>query len=164
MKVGGECAANADCQSDICDLGTKACAGPVPEDGGFHGPFDVTIDTGDVGGPSAGLAFTLALIDDLTPGDLTGGGDVAVTGTIAGDGTVGPVGGTGQKAAAVRDEGITLFIVPTQDYEEAVARAGDDLQVVPVDNVDEALDALRERGGNVDDLPPPGEAAAAATG
>ncbi len=130
----------------------------------YEFPFDVTIDTGDVGGPSAGLAFTLALIDDLTPGDLTGGGEVAVTGTISGDGTVGPVGGTGQKAAAVRDEGITLFIVPTQDYEEAVARAGDDLQVVPVDNVDEALDALRERGGNVDDLPPPGEAAAATTG
>ena len=67
---------------------------------------------------------------------------MAVTGTIAGDGTVGPVGGTGQKAAAVRDEGHQLFIVPAHDYEEAVARAGDDLKVVPVDNVDEALDAL----------------------
>jgi Lon-like protease len=127
-------------------------------------PVDVTIDTGDVGGPSAGLAFTLALLDDLTPGDLTGGDDVAVTGTIAGDGSVGPVGGTGQKAAAVRDEGIDLFLVPTADYEAAVARAGDDLEVVAVDTIDEALAALGERGGNVDELPERGETAAAPTG
>jgi PDZ domain-containing protein len=116
-------------------------------------PVDVEIDTGDVGGPSAGLAFTLAIIDDLTPGDLTGGTDVAVTGTISGDGTVGPVGGTGQKAAAVRDAGMTLFLVPSDDYQAAVDHAGDDLEVVAVDTLDEALVALGERGGNVDDLP-----------
>jgi PDZ domain-containing protein len=123
-------------------------------------PIDVEIDTGDVGGPSAGLAFTLGIIDDLTPGELTGGTDVAVTGTISGDGTVGPVGGTGQKAAAVRDAGITLFLVPTADYAAAQARAGDDLEVVAVDNVEEALAALAERGGNVDELPSSGELAA----
>src|SRR5918997_20754 len=127
-------------------------------------PVDVEIDTGDVGGPSAGLAFTLGIIDDLTPGDLTGGTDVAVTGTIAGDGTVGPVGGTGQKAAAVRDAGITLFLVPSGDYEAAVERAGDDLEVVAVDTIEEALAALAERGGNVDELPSSGEFAVAAGG
>jgi PDZ domain-containing protein len=141
-------------------LGVRVTAVPLA----YDFPFDVTIDTGDVGGPSAGLAFTLALIDDLTPGDLTGGHDIAVTGTILPDGTVGPVGGTGQKAAAVREEGITLFLVPSRDYDEAVARAGDDLQVVPVDTIDDALAALGERGGNVDDLPEPGEAAAAPVG
>jgi Lon-like protease len=130
----------------------------------YEFPFDIAIDTGDVGGPSAGLAFTLGIIDDLTPGDLTGGTDIAVTGTIAGDGTVGPVGGTGQKAAAARDAGISLFLVPSDDYEDAVARAGDDLEVVAVDTVDQALEALRERGGNVDDLPASGESAAAHTG
>ncbi|HET6771665.1 MAG TPA: S16 family serine protease [Acidimicrobiales bacterium] len=130
----------------------------------YEFPFEVTIDTGDVGGPSAGLAFTLGIIDDLTPGDLTGGADIAVTGTIAGDGTVGPVGGTGQKAAAARDAGLSLFLVPSDDYEDAVARAGDDLDVVAVDTVDQALEVLRERGGNVDDLPPAGESAAAHTG
>ena len=130
----------------------------------YEFPIDVQIDTGDVGGPSAGLAFTLALIDDLTRGDLTGGEDVAVTGTIAPDGTVGPVGGTGQKAAAVRKAGITLFLVPRADYDAAVEHAGDDLRVVPVDTVEDALAALGERGGNVDDLPPAGEAAAAAIG
>jgi PDZ domain-containing protein len=127
-------------------------------------PVDVEIDTGDVGGPSAGLAFTLGIIDDLTPGDLTGGTDVAVTGTISGDGTVGPVGGTGQKAAAVREAGMTLFLVPSADYEAAVARAGDDLEVVAVDNIEEALAALADRGGNVDELPDPGEMAAAGSG
>jgi Lon-like protease len=115
-------------------------------------PIDVAIDTGDVGGPSAGLAFTLALLDDLTPGDLTGGRDVAVTGTISGDGTVGPVGGTGQKAAAVRSRDVELFLVPTKDYEDAVEHAGDDLQVVAVDDLDDALAALAEIGGNADDL------------
>jgi PDZ domain-containing protein len=123
-------------------------------------PVDVEIDTGDVGGPSAGLAFTLAIIDDLTPGDLTGGHNIATTGTIAGDGTVGPVGGTGQKAAAVREKDVELFLVPRDDYEDAVAHAGDDLEVVAVDNLDDALDALADLGGNADDLPEVGAASA----
>jgi len=120
----------------------------------FDFPVDVTIDTGDVGGPSAGLAFTLAIIDDLTPGDLTGGADVAVTGTISSDGTVGPVGGTGQKAAAVRAQGYDVFLVPTADYEAARRHAGD-VEVIAVDTLDEALAALRDLGGNVDELPKP---------
>ncbi len=124
-------------------------------------PLDITIDTGDVGGPSAGLAFALAIIDDLTPGDLTGGADVAVTGTIAGDGTVGEVGGTGQKAAAARGAGASLFLVPTADYQDALDHAGDDLEVVAVDSLDEALAALRDIGGTAEDLPPAGEVAAA---
>jgi PDZ domain-containing protein len=132
----------------------------VPQVLTYDFPVDVQIDTGDVGGPSAGLAFTLAIIDDLTPGDLTGGHEVAVTGTISGDGTVGPVGGTGQKAAAVRDAGMSLFLVPTADYEDAVARAGDDLEVVAVDTLDEALAALAEHGGNAADLPQIGHDAA----
>jgi Lon-like protease len=120
----------------------------------FDFPVDVTIDTGDVGGPSAGLAFTLAIIDDLTPGDLTGGADVAVTGTISSDGTVGPVGGTGQKAAAVRAQGYDVFLVPTADYEAARQHAGD-VDVIAVDTLDEALTALGDLGGNVDELPQP---------
>jgi PDZ domain-containing protein len=118
-------------------------------------PVDVQIDTGDVGGPSAGLAFTLAIVDDLTPGDLTGGHDIAATGTISGDGTVGQVGGTGQKAAAVRAKDVELFLVPTADYQDAVDHAGDDLEVVAVDNLDDALAALADLGGNALDLPQP---------
>jgi Lon-like protease len=120
----------------------------------FDFPVDVAIDTGDVGGPSAGLAFTLAIIDDLTPGDLTGGADVAVTGTISSDGTVGPVGGTGQKAAAVREQGYDAFLVPSDDYEAARTHAGD-VDIIAVDTLDEALAALADLGGNVDDLPQP---------
>jgi PDZ domain-containing protein len=123
-------------------------------------PVDVEIDTGDVGGPSAGLAFTLGILDDLTPGELTGGIPVAVTGTIAPDGSVGPVGGTGQKAAAVREAGIDVFLVPSADFDAAEARAGD-VEVIAVDTVDEALEALADLGGNGLDLPSAGELAAA---
>ena len=65
----------------------------------------IKIATGDVSGPSGGLAFTLTIIDDLTPGNLTGGKKIAVTGTIDGDGTVGEVGGVPQKAVAARRRG-----------------------------------------------------------
>jgi PDZ domain-containing protein len=129
---------------------------PSPRGVDFDFPFDVVIDTGDVGGPSAGLAFTLAIIDDLTPGDLTGGAKVAVTGTIAGDGSVGPVGGTGQKAAAVRAGDYDAFLVPSADYQAALGRAGD-VEVVAVDTLDEALAALADLGGNADDLPAAGD-------
>jgi PDZ domain-containing protein len=118
----------------------------------FDFPFDVAFDTGDVGGPSAGLAFTLGLIDLLTPGELTGGVPVAVTGEIHSDGSVGPVGGTGQKAAAVREAGIDVFLVPSDDYDAALEHAGD-VKVVKVDTLDDALDALADLGGNADDLP-----------
>jgi PDZ domain-containing protein len=118
--------------------------------------FEVDIDSGSVGGPSAGLAFTLAVLDQLTPGELTGGATVAVTGTIDAAGGVGPVGGVVQKTAAVRDMGADLFIIPgglpAAELGEVMARAGDDLKVVPVDNLDEALIALATLGGEVDAL------------
>ncbi|HEY8545654.1 MAG TPA: PDZ domain-containing protein [Acidimicrobiales bacterium] len=118
----------------------------------YHFPFEIEFDTGDVGGPSAGLAFTLGLLDRLTPGELTGGKAVAVTGTISSDGHVGEIGGVAQKAAAVRRSGAELFIVPAGNYEDAVARAGD-VEVVPVETLDDALAALADLGGNALDLP-----------
>lgn len=117
-------------------------------------PLDVEIDSGSVGGPSAGLAFTLAILDQLTPGELTGNNDIAVTGTIAFDGRVGPVGGVVQKTAAVREMGLQYFIVPASLGEETLAamraRAGDDLEIIPVDTLEEALAALERIGGDVD--------------
>lgn len=115
-------------------------------------PIDVTIDSGTVGGPSAGLAFTLAVLDVLTPGELTGGHRVAVTGTIALDGSVGPVGGGAQKAIAVRAAGYEVFLVPPQELAEVQEAVGDDVQVIAVGSLDEALEALDSLGGNAGSL------------
>ena len=99
--------------------------------------FEVTLGSDNIGGPSAGLAFTLAVLDQLTPGELTGSQRVAVTGTIQVDGSVGSVGGVEQKAAAVRDEGVNVFIVPSALEEPTIERvrdvAGDDVAVIPVE-------------------------------
>lgn len=120
-------------------------------------PFELDIDTGSIGGPSAGLAFTLTLIDELTPGELTGGRDIAVTGTIALDGSVGAIGGLRQKASAVAQTGVDVFLVPAaqSDGDLAAARAagGDDLEIIPVATLEEALTVLEELGG--DPIPPP---------
>lgn len=119
-----------------------------PRDPDYQYPFPVDIQSGDVGGPSAGLAFSLALIDVLTPGELTGGSRVAVTGTIDATGAVGPVGGAVQKTAVVRDAGYDVFLVPSSEYDAVAERAGDDLKVIPVDTLGEALDALASLGGS----------------
>lgn len=114
-------------------------------------PFDVEIDSGNIGGPSAGLAFTLTILDLLTEGELTGGNNVAVTGTILPDGTVGPVGGVGQKAAAAHEAGAVAFIVPEAVVAEAEPHARD-MPIIGVANLDEALAALADLGGQVTDL------------
>jgi len=116
-------------------------------------PFELDIDTGSIGGPSAGLAFTLTLIDELSAGDLTGGADVAVTGSIGVEGQVGAIGGLAQKVSAVRQLGIDTFLVPASQSEASLEAArevaGDDVELVLVATLDEALTALRERGGDV---------------
>lgn len=115
-------------------------------------PFEVNISTPDIGGPSAGLAFTLSLLDELTDGDLMGNGRVAATGTINEDGAVGAIGALVQKAVAVRDAGATLFLVPAgqSDAEVAAARkaAGSSVRIVQVASLDDALRALRRNGGD----------------
>lgn len=121
----------------------------------FTGEFDfhIDIDSGSVGGPSAGLAFTLAILDELTEGELTGGATVAATGTIDAVGRVGTVGGVMQKTAAVRDTGADVFLVPAglprSELDRIEDRAGDDLEVIPVENLDDALAALAGLGGEV---------------
>ncbi len=129
-----------------------------------HFPVDVNIDTERVSGPSAGLAFTLAIIDDLTPGDLTGGRRVAITGTIEPDGTVGPVGGVRQKAVAAHDAGATLMLVPPDEFKDAKAHA-DGMKVVSVRTLDDALNALHQAGGDaVPPTPAAGQPIAGANG
>ena len=113
----------------------------------FKLPFKITVDTKDIGGPSAGLGITLGIIDVLTPGSLTGGKHVAVTGTIDLGGGVGPIGGIQQKTFLAERNGVDLFLVPTDEAEEARKYAGA-MKVVGVKNLDEALAAIKDNGGN----------------
>lgn len=118
----------------------------------FDYPFEVRIDSGSIGGPSAGLAFTLGVLDELTTGELTGGKKVAATGTIELDGRVGDVGGVAQKTAAVRAAGARYFLVPPGEFAEASASAGNKLQVLKVGSLDEAIAAFARIGGDVSAL------------
>jgi PDZ domain-containing protein len=118
-------------------------------------PFPITINSEGIGGPSAGLAYTLGIIQALTPDNLTGGKKVSATGTIDPVGHVGDVGGVAQKTVAVRNSGATLFLVPPPEYKAAVQHAGSHLRVVAVSSLDQALAALGNNGGNTRDLPPP---------
>lgn len=117
--------------------------------------LQVNLATGAIGGPSAGLAFTLELIDALTEGDLMGGNKVGVTGTIDIEGNVGGIGGLNSKASAVKQIGVDYFIVPLNQGEKGVdgiARArevvGPDIEVIPVATLEEALAALVRIGGD----------------
>ena len=116
-------------------------------------PFEVDIDTDSIGGPSAGLSFTLALLDELTAGELTGGVKVAATGTIDGDESVGAIGALRQKTVAVKASGATVFFVPSAQTPEELSAArrvaGSKLRIVPVANLGEALKVLEELGGAV---------------
>lgn len=114
----------------------------------FDFPFEVDIASDRIGGPSAGLAFTLEILDALTDGELTGARRVAATGTIELDGSVGVVGGLAQKTAAATAAGMELFLVPAAEAEEARRLAGDRLTVEAVGSLDDALRVLVERGGD----------------
>jgi PDZ domain-containing protein len=118
-------------------------------------PVTIDIDSGEVGGNSAGLAFTLSIIDSMTPGSLTGDHTVAVTGTINLDGTVGDVGGIAQKAVAARRAGAEYMLVP-RNLEGEAKKNAQNMQVIPVSNLQEALDALSTLGGNARELALPG--------
>ncbi|GAA4411641.1 PDZ domain-containing protein [Fodinibacter luteus] len=117
-------------------------------------PVDVTLRTGSVGGPSAGLMFSLAIYDVLTPGELTGGESIAGTGTIEDDGTVGPIGGIRQKLVGARQAGAGYFLAPAENCAEVVGAVPDGLRVVRVATFDDGLDAVRDiAAGDVEALP-----------
>jgi Lon-like protease len=116
---------------------------------GFHValPGSISIDTSNIGGPSAGLAMTLTLVDQLSAGSLTGHAVVAATGTIAPDGAVGDVGGVAEKTVAVQRAGATVFLVPQVEVATARAAAQPGLRVIGVTSLRGALRALRALGG-----------------
>jgi PDZ domain-containing protein len=109
-------------------------------------PFPVEIHSQKiVGGPSAGLMFTLTVYNLLTPEDLTGGRRIAGTGTISLDGTVGPIGGVEQKVAAAESAGAEYFLCPADNYDDALAVAKH-IQVVKIETVDQAVAFLQGLG------------------
>ena len=107
-------------------------------------PYDVEVSAGNVGGPSAGLMFALAIYDTITPGSLTNGLSFAGTGTISGNGTVGPIGGIAQKMWASDQAGAQVFLAPADNCDEVVERTPDGLTVVPVSTFDEAKGYVEE--------------------
>jgi PDZ domain-containing protein len=129
----------------------KAMVGVVMQ-ARFKFPFDVKISVGDVGGPSAGLMFSLGIVDKLTPGALTGGRSIAGTGTITPEGEVGAIGGIQQKMVGARKAGATVFLTPADNCDEAVRATPDGLRLVKVETLGgaiQAIDALRTGSGSV---------------
>jgi PDZ domain-containing protein len=105
-------------------------------------PFKLSIKLDEIGGPSAGLMFTLGIIDKLRPADLTGGKIIAGTGTIDDNGEVGPIGGIPQKLVGAKDAGAQIFLVPAANCAEALRNAVPGLPMARVATVDDALTAL----------------------
>ena len=119
-----------------------------PPDGRHHdrrrlaGQGDVNLGQ-DIGGPSAGTAFALAIYDKLTAGALLDGKHVAGTGTIDALGQVGAIGGIQQKIAGAKDDGATVFLVPEPNCEAALHAGVDGIQLVKISTLHEAIDALK---------------------
>ena len=105
-------------------------------------PATVTINAGDVGGPSAGLMFALGIYDKLTPGPLTNGRDIAGTGTIDEEGGVGPIGGIRQKMAGARSGGSEYFLAPVENCPEVVDNVPSGLEVFAVSSFKDARNAV----------------------
>jgi PDZ domain-containing protein len=102
-------------------------------------PVEVVIDSQNIGGPSAGLMFTLQIMDQLTEDEITKGHRIAGTGTIRRDGTVGAIGGIRQKVYGAIGSGATAVLTPASNYDDALEAAGDKIVVVRVETVDDAL-------------------------
>ncbi|HSA48723.1 MAG TPA: S16 family serine protease, partial [Yinghuangia sp.] len=111
----------------------------------------VQLNLANVGGPSAGLMFSLGIVDQLGDVNLTGGEIIAGTGTIDADGKVGPVGGVEMKTKAAKRDGATVFLLPEHECGNAEKAAPDGLRLVPVDTLTEAIGALTalQNGGKV---------------
>lgn len=102
-------------------------------------PVVVVIDSQNIGGPSAGLMFTLQIMDQLTEDEITKGYRIAGTGSIRRDGSVGAIGGVRQKVYGAIDAGAYAVLIPADNYEDALDAAADDIQIVRIETVDDAI-------------------------
>jgi Lon-like protease len=114
-------------------------------------PVKVSIETENIGGPSAGLMFALSIIDRLTPEDLTGGRRIAGTGELSIDREVLPIGGVAEKLVGARRQGASVFLIPAENCPDVRGRVPAGLRLVPVATLDDALRFLRQP-----DQPAPG--------
>lgn len=110
----------------------------VPGDG-----IDVEYHLEDIGGPSAGMIFSLAVVDKLSPGELTAGKRIAGTGTIDDTGEVGPIGGIAHKIDGARQSGAELFLAPTKNCEEARSADAGSMTIAAVDSLEEAIQSIQ---------------------
>lgn len=125
------------------DNASRAVIGVTVEQRQPH-PFQIRFHVSQIGGPSAGLMFALAIVDLVQPTDLTGGKVIAGTGTIDEDGTVGPIGGIQQKLIGARERGATVFLTPAGNCAEALQSPPAGLALVKVSSLSDALAALRD--------------------
>jgi Lon-like protease len=129
----------------------------------YEAPFDIEFADSNVGGPSAGMMFSLGIIDMLTEGQLNGGKHVAGTGTIDPQGNVGPIGGIQQKMVGARDAGAELMLAPQDNCTDVVGNIPGGLTVVPVATLSQARDTIEKWVADpTTDLPQCGEGLAAA--
>lgn len=113
---------------------------------GFTSPVEVDLNLDNVGGPSAGLIFSLAIVDSLTPEQLAAGRSIAGTGTISQNGRVGPIGGIVQKMYGASESGAEVFIAPRSNCAEVVGNEPAGLDVIAVRTLEEAVKALEGDG------------------
>jgi PDZ domain-containing protein len=143
---------NAEDMRESQNVATRAALAYLGED---PAEVKVSLRLADVGGPSAGLLFSLGIIDKLkgdgAGGDLTGGRSIAGTGTITADGKVGAVGGVSLKTQAAARDGATVFLVPEAECSDARAELPEGLRLIPVSTLKGAVESLRslEQGGKV---------------
>lgn len=120
----------------------------------FEGDFTIRFNAGNVGGPSAGMMFSLAIYDKLTPGELTGDIRFAGTGTMEVDGSVGGIGGVKQKMIAAEQDGYDYFLAPRSNCPDVLGNEPEGIEVVAVGTFDEALEVVESLGAGEDiDLP-----------
>jgi PDZ domain-containing protein len=116
-------------------------------------PFKINIEVGDVGGPSGGQILALAIYDKLTPGSLTGGQNIAGTGTVDPQGNIGPIGGIRQKMYGALRAGVKYFLAPDTNCDEVVGHIPDGLHVFKVKTLQDSLkDIAAIKSGNTKNL------------
>jgi len=133
----------------VSGVGTSYLGVALEDGNSYRLPAKVSIDTANIGGPSAGLAMTLTLIDKLSRTSISGNQPIAATGTMDVYGDVGDVGGVAEKTVAVQRAGAKYFFVPQVEVKTAKAAAQPGLKIIGVTTLAQTLRDLRALGGAV---------------